>query len=80
MQKLLDRIRREHNGSDPFNLVVFTNHPHCYAKENEVDPRKHIVSFLSQIPKRLIDNPNVIMGIHFGACKYGNIPNEFPEK
>ncbi len=80
MQKLLDKIRREYGGSDPFNLVVFTNHPHHYGKENEADPRKHIASFLSQIPKKAANNPNVILDIHIGACKYGNIPNEFPEK
>lgn len=80
MQKLLDRIRKEHGGIDPFNLVVFTNHPHHYGKDDEADPRKHIMSFLSQIPKNSVNHPDVILGIHIGACKYGNIPNKFPEK
>lgn len=80
MQKLLDRIRKEHNGTDPFNLVVFTNHPHHYGKEDEADPGKHITSFLSQIPKKPVSHHNAILGIHVGASKYGNIPNEFPKK
>ncbi len=80
MQKLLTRVRKEHDGNDPFNLVVFTNHPHDYGKEDEADPRKHIVSFLSQIPKKLPDNSDAILGIHIGASKYGNVPNEFPKK
>lgn len=80
MQKLLDRIRKEHNGIDPFNFVVFSNYPHHYAKEDEADPRKHITSFLSQIPKKPVSHPSAILSIHTGASKYGNIPNEFPKK
>jgi len=80
MQKLLDKIRKEHNGTDLFNLVVFTNHPHHYGKEDEADPKKHITSFLSQIPKKPVSYPNAILGIHIGASKYGNIPNKFPRK
>jgi len=65
-------------GLDPFNLLVFTNHPHHYAWEDEPDPAKDTLSFFSQHPRVPAKHPQTIMAIHEAALKYGNIPNEFP--
>ena len=80
MQKLIDRIQKEYGGQDPYNLVVFTNHPHHYGKEDEVDPRKHILSIIPLKPIKPAQHLNAVISIHEGAGKYGNIPNEFPKQ
>jgi len=76
--KMCDRIRKEHNGRDPYNLVVLSNHPHHYAKEEEADPRKHLLSIMSRIPIKQVTKIEAIVDIHEAANKYGNIPNELP--
>ena len=76
---LLDRLRKEHNGSDPINLVVFSNHPHHYTRGEEVDPRKHVLSVFSQIPVKPVAYPQALFALHRGANLHGNIPNEFPK-
>lgn len=76
--EMLDRIRKEYNGKDPYNLVVFSNHPHHYTKEEEIDPEKHLLSIVSRIPIKQVAAIQAIVDIHEAANKYGNIPNELP--
>lgn len=77
---LLDSLREEHGGKDPINLVIFSNHPHHYTKDEEIDPRKHIMSVFSQIPLKPIAHPEALLALHQGANLYGNIPDEFPKE
>jgi len=74
--KLLDSIRKEYKGKDPYNLIVFTNHPHHYAKEDEADPKKHLLSVISQKPFKPLTNLQAIVDLHEAATKYGNIPKD----
>jgi hypothetical protein len=76
MTRLLERIRLEHGGIDPYALLVFTNHPHHYGASNEVDPGVHL---LSVIPTQMTQNisSDAIVALHEAANLYGNIPNEF---
>ena len=76
--KMLDRIRKEYNGRDPYNLVVFSNHPHHYTKEGEIDPKRHLLSIISKTPIKQVTKMRAIIDIHEAANKYGNIPNELP--
>lgn len=76
--KILDRIRKKHNGKDPYNLVVFSNHPHHYTREEEIDPTKHLLSIVSKIPIKQVATMQAVIDIHEAANKYGNIPNELP--
>ncbi len=80
MQKLIDRVQKEHEGWDPYNLLVLTNHPHHYGKEDEADPRKHILSVMPLKPIKQVQYPVSVFNIHRGAEKYGNIPNEFSKQ
>ena len=75
---LLALIRDESGQStDPYNLIVFTNHPHHYATENEADPRRHQLSVFSTRPQVAIGQ-DVLLELHNAANLYGNIPNNFP--
>ena len=78
MGALLDRVRHEHEGTDPYALLVFTNHPHHYATPDEIDPRKHLLSIIpAKMPAGIVHPPPII-ALHQAANLYGNIPNEFP--
>ena len=75
---LVERVRREHCGLDPYALLVFTNHPHHYAAANELDPRKHLLSVQSFQHQAGVGHRDAVLKLHQAAELYGNIPNEFP--
>jgi len=33
MVALLDRVKAQHNDTDPYSMIIFSNHPHHYALE-----------------------------------------------
>lgn len=76
---MLDRFQKEHQGKDPINLVVFTNHPHHYAKEEDVNPRGHLLFVQSSIPVTPVAHSTALTSVYEAANLYGNIPNEFPK-
>ena len=73
MQTILDRTKKEHNGVDPYSMMVLSNHPHHYASE-DLDPQKHLFSVL---PEQLKANLGALWSIHKAAGLYGNIPANF---
>jgi hypothetical protein len=76
MMKLLKRLQQPQG--DPYNLIVFTNHPHHFGTDDEIDPRKHLVSLFSEVPRTPTQFPAALWEIHNAASLYGNIPNDFP--
>jgi hypothetical protein len=76
MRAILERDRREHGGVDLYALLIFTNHPHHYVANNELDPSKHILAHMPQPPK--VDHPDALLALTWAVTLYGNIPNEFP--
>lgn len=78
LKEALDKVEKDPNGKDLFNLIVFTNHPHAYASDDEDDPARHTTSVLSLIPKTIPQNNQCIIDLNNAACQYGNVPNEFP--
>ena len=76
MRALLDRNRQEHGGIDLYAMIVFTNHPHHYVASNELDPQRHILTFIPQPPK--VARQEVLFALNEAVCLYGNVPNQFP--
>lgn len=76
--KTLDRVNsKSEQEPNPCNLILFTNHPHHYGREDEPDPKKDILPVFAQYPKIPAKHPETILGICDAALQYGNIPNEF---
>jgi hypothetical protein len=73
MRFLLDRIKKQHNDTDPYCMIVFSNHPHHYAIR-DLDPQKHLLSVLSQQPRA---NILALRSLFMAAGLYGNIPMGF---
>ncbi len=70
---LLDEVNKEHNGTDPYCMLVFSNHPHHYAVY-DLDPHQHLLSVLAQDPKA---NVVALRSLHLAAMLYGNVPMGF---
>jgi hypothetical protein len=75
INRVLHEINKQHGGRDPYNMIVFTNHPHHYAARDERDPHKHVYSVIST---DTVVNEEAVRSLHQAALLYGNIPNEFP--
>jgi hypothetical protein len=77
LNKLLDQVKKQHGGKDPYSMIVFTNHPHQYAAKDEKDPKKHLYSIVSDDTH--VPNVEALLSLHQAVTLYGNIPNQFPE-
>jgi hypothetical protein len=77
LNKLLDQVKKEHGGKDPYSMIVFTNHPHHYAAKDEKDPKKHLYSIVSD--DTYVPKVEALRSLRQAVTLYGNIPNEFPE-
>ena len=75
VRRLLDRVNRAHGNTDPYELLIITNHPHHYASDG-MDPEKHLLSVVAQRP---ISHIPSLMALHQAANLYGNVPNDFTE-
>jgi len=78
MLRLVERIRKEHGGTDPYAMMTFTNHPHHYTEPNELDPQKHVLAIISPT----VDGAKLqaLQTLYQAVNLYGNIPNEFPQQ
>jgi hypothetical protein len=79
LMETVDRIAKI-NGAppDPFNLVVFTNHPHHYGDKESPDSAKFALSVFSQNPLHHATDNVSIGTIHKAALQYGTVPSLFP--
>ncbi|MCI0350818.1 MAG: SEC-C domain-containing protein [Acidobacteriales bacterium] len=75
--RTLNRMRAEHGGKDPISMVVFTNHPQHYTKDDEMAGKPHLLSQISLLPTRPV-RQDVLWTLHQAANLYGNIPQELP--
>jgi uncharacterized protein YchJ len=66
-------------GSTPFNMIVFSNHPDHYCINDVPYPRGWTMSFASINPIIIIEYGHVLQDIHIAAEKHGIIPNMFDE-
>ncbi|MCQ4573786.1 MAG: SEC-C metal-binding domain-containing protein [Candidatus Brocadiales bacterium] len=77
-QRILDKMQASKDGKDLFNLIVFTNHPHHYGRDDEDDPQRHTTSVFSSKPAIIPTRYQCIIDLHDAARQHGNVPNEFP--
>lgn len=78
--KFLDEVRKKYGGRDPYVMILFTNHPHYYGKEDEQAPTGKTLFVMSQVPTKPLTHPNAILALYQAANLYSNIPNTFPDK
>lgn len=75
--RALDRMREEHDGKDPINLLLFTNHPQHYTKDEELAQKPAWLTSISQVPLKPA-RVDVLWALTQAANLYGNIPTELP--
>jgi hypothetical protein len=76
MLRLVERVRKDHSGVDPYAMLIFTNHPHHYSEPNELDPQRHVLAIISTTMGGT--KLQALQALYWAVNLYGNIPNEFP--
>jgi hypothetical protein len=76
--KTLNWMRKQHGGKDPITLLVITNHPGHYTKDNEIPQHAHLAGQISQLPLRPA-RMEALLAITQATALYGNVPQELPK-
>jgi len=64
---------------DPFNLIVFTNHPFHYASADQPAPAPEAISVFGRNPRYPVNCSDALTAIHDSAMKFGNVPQQFED-
>ena len=77
--KAIENKEKKHNEPSgfPATIYVFTNYPHHYVDDNELDPIKSLMVTLVKNPKHPFRNSDIVKFIAKSFEQYGHIPNEF---
>jgi len=79
-KKIIDYIDKTYGQIDKFNLLVFTNFPHHYGKEDEPALPINIAGILPARAELLVEYPQVILDLYNSANHYGKVPIDFPKQ
>ena len=78
MAAMLDRIRKDYSGLDPYNLLVFSNHPQHYHRPGPPPPSSRMAAILSQKPRVEAYKKEALVDLLKAANLYGIVPSHFP--
>jgi hypothetical protein len=79
ISRCIHRIRSENGSLDPYNLLVFTNHPQHYSEDDAPPPGNHWAGFISDKPRVPVFQVAALHDLLKALELYGNIPTDFPE-
>lgn len=75
---LMDKIRRDHGGVDPYNLLVFSNHPQHYPDNDGAAPGSNWAGIISQRARVPVYHNQALSDLFTAVNLYGNVPTLFP--
>jgi hypothetical protein len=79
MLAVAQRTRKSYGGIDPYNLLVFSNHPQHYSSDDEVAPPNRRAGIIPQYPRIPVFHPKAVLDLVNAVNLYGNVPTHFPE-
>jgi hypothetical protein len=78
MAALMDRIRRDNAGVDPYNFLAFSNHPQHYSDDDKIAPGNHWAAIVSQRARVPVHHEQALLDLMKAVNLYGNVPTHFP--
>jgi len=75
----LARMLQSTDGVDPYNLLVFTNHPQHYSVGESAAPKDHWAALVSNNPRVKVFEQSALTDLLKALDVYGNIPTDFPK-
>jgi hypothetical protein len=80
MATLMQAIRKEHGGVDPYNILVFSNHPQHYSEDDSIAPGNRWAAIIPQKPRVPVHHPGALQDLCTAVNLYGNVPTHFPKQ
>lgn len=78
MCALIDKVCEDHSGVDPYNLLVFSNHPQHYSRAGQLAPQSRMLALISHNPRVRVFREEALVALLTAANLYGNVPSHFP--
>ena len=73
------RTRKSYGGIDPYNLLVFSNHPRHYSSDDQAAPPNRLAGIILQCPRIPVFHQKAVLDLYNAVNLYGNVPTHFPE-
>jgi hypothetical protein len=81
MSALMESVRRDHGGIDPYNVLVFSNHPQHYSSDDSIAPGNRWAGFISTKKARVpVVHERALFDLIRSVNLYSNVPNHFPSE
>jgi hypothetical protein len=77
--QILESVKKSNDGKDLFNLIILTNHPYHYGKDEEPAPDKIHSLVYSLNPRHVIQNKDLFNRLVYASLQFGTIPNNFDD-
>ncbi len=77
--QIFEGVNKTEDGKGFFNLVVLTNHPHHYGRDDEPVPEKIHSLMYSLNPKHIINDKDLFNKLVYATLQFGTIPNNFDD-
>jgi hypothetical protein len=78
MASLMDKVRKDYGGVDPYNILVFSNHPQYYSEDDTVAPGSSWAGFISEKSRVAVPHQKALFDLFTAVNLYGNVPTHFP--
>jgi hypothetical protein len=78
LMALVDRVAKEHNNTDPYALLIFSNHPHHYKSPEEMNQHEKLLAVSARHPDPAWRK--AMEAFVRASSLYGNIPKDLPER
>lgn len=78
-KKIVTNISKTYGNRDKFNLLICTNHPFHYGRDDQPALKISTQAIVGHNPEISPKYPQVITSIFDVAAQHGKVPNEFPE-
>jgi hypothetical protein len=78
MAALMERVRKDHGGVDPYNLLVFSNHPQHYSEDDQIAPGSRWAGVIAQRSRVPVLHQKALFDLFTAVNLYGNVPTHFP--
>jgi uncharacterized protein YchJ len=78
MASIIDKLRHDYGGVDPYNVIVFSNHPQHYSADEGRAPGNQSTVVVSQQSRVRVYHEAAMHDMAKAVSLYGNVPTLFP--
>jgi hypothetical protein len=79
ISRYIQEVRLASGGVDPYNLLVFTNHPQHYSEDHKPPLGDHWAAFISDKPRVPVFAQSALHDLLNALDFYRNVPTDFPK-